>query len=116
VIGAFAYLIYTSTRNKLSAQLARVLPLVRVARPVSGHHQDHRVRRQFADRRQQTDTIQTGHPDVGQHDIHELSGDDFAGGQAVIGDEHLEAVALEQDAQPFAHRLFVIDYEDPGHA
>ena len=81
-----------------------------------GHHQDHRVRRQLAHRCRAADTVEAGHPDVGQHDVHELPRDDFAGGQAVIGGEHLEAVALEQDAQPFAHRLFVVDYQDSGHA
>ena len=31
---------------------------------------------------------------------------------AVLGHQHLEAVALKQDAHPLAHRLFVVDDED----
>jgi hypothetical protein len=59
--------------------------------------------------------VDARHPDVGEDHVHVLARDDLACRQAVIGRQHLEAIALEQDAQPLAHRLLVIDDQNPGH-
>ncbi len=102
--------------ERLGAQLARMLPVVGVARPVRGHHQDDGVGRGVADDLQELQAVETGHADVGQDDVHELARDDVARGHAVLGNQDLEAVTLEQYAQPLAHRLLVVYDENSRHS
>ena len=99
----------------LGAELPRVLPSIRVPRPVRRHHQDDGVGGQLANRAEQLHTVDAGHLDVGENHVHVLARDDLPCRQPVVGRQHLEAIALEQDAQPLAHRLFVIDNQNPGH-
>ena len=69
-----------------------------------------------ADRAEQLQAVHARHPDVGQHDVDVLAADQLAGRDAVLGDEHVEAVALEQDAHPLAHRLLVVHDQDARDA
>jgi hypothetical protein len=98
------------------AHLAGVLPLVRVLAPVRGHHHHHHVGRHLAHGLEQPDAVETGHPDVGEHRVQVLAPDNLLGGQAVGGNHHLEAIALEQDAQPLAHRLLIVHNQNSRHA
>ena len=48
---------------------------------------------------QQTDTIQSGHPQVAQNDVDLVRPSYFEGGEAVVGNGYLVAVAAERVRQ-----------------
>ena len=61
---------------------------------------------------QQRDAVEPRHADVGQHHVDIFAGDQVAGRDAVLGGQHLEAVALKQQPHPLAHRLLVVGDQD----
>jgi hypothetical protein len=98
--------------ERRGAEIARFLPFIGVAGPVRRHHQHNGVGGELAHRLHQLDAVEARHADVGEHHIHVLARHQVARGDAVVGGEHLEAVALEQQPHPFTHRLLVVGNQD----
>ena len=90
----------------------RFRPLGGILRPVRRHHDHDHVRRGFADRPEQRDPVESRHPDIGEDDVDVLGGHQLARLQAVFGDQHVEPIALEQQAHPLAHRLLIVGDQD----
>ena len=98
--------------QRLGAFPLRLRPLGRIARPVGGHHRDDDIGCRLANRGQQRHPVQLWHPDVGEHHVDVLARHEIARHDAVLGGEHFEPVALEQQPHPFAHRLLVVGDQD----
>ena len=62
---------------------------------------------------QHLDAVDLRHPDVGDQEVERLAASSSSiAACAVLGDEHVVPVALQQDRQHLAHRALVVDDED----
>ncbi len=61
---------------------------------------------------EQLEPVHARHADVGEDDVDVFAADQVARGESIVGNRHLEPIALEQDAHPLAHRLLIVDNQD----